>query len=169
MALTISPARSDGDIDAVRKLCREFERAMRLRYSDQVWLLESYFEPERWFEELRDIGKLYAAPAGEILLARIDDMPVGCVMMRKLEDGVCEMKRLFVTEKARGQQAGSRLCESLIALAKERGYKFMRLDTGFKQPEARQLYDKFGFVSIPAYYQLPTPVADLLDFMQLAL
>ncbi|MGD9867248.1 MAG: GNAT family N-acetyltransferase [Hyphomicrobiales bacterium] len=142
---------------------------MRIRYSEHVWLVETYFDPEAWYEELRDLPRGYEPPGGEILLGRLDGQPAGCVLMRRLGEDVCEMKRLFVATAARGHHLGYRLCEAIVAVARERGYRLMRLDVGFKQPEAKKLYSRLGFVPISAYYDLPAPVVDLMDFMELEL
>lgn len=169
MDLTIAPASAQADIEAVRALCRQFEAGLRRRYEQQIWLVETYIEPESWFEELRDIETIYGPPEGQILLARLGGAPAGCVMMRRLEDGICEMKRLFVSENARGVSLGRRLCEAMIAVARERGYRRMRLDVGYRQSEAKKLYASLGFRPISPYSQVPHQVAELLDFMELEL
>ena len=169
MTLEIATARSAEDIEHVRTLCREFEAALRRRYEAHIWLVETYIEPESWFEEMRDIEKIYAPPEGAVLLARVDGAPAGFVMMRKISEGICEMKRLFVRETARGADVGRHLSEKLIEIARECGYRNMCLDVGFRQVEARALYASLGFKQIPPYKTMPKTVAELLDFMELEL
>lgn len=82
------------------------------------------------------------------------------------DEGVCEMKRLFVREKFRGQKIGRMLAENIIADAKEIGYQTMRLDTLQRMEIARSLYTKLGFTVIPAYYNNPL---DEVVYMELKL
>ncbi len=76
--------------------------------------------------------------------------------MRKLEPGICEMKRLFVREDFRGQRIGIALIEKFIAEARLIGYQKIRLDTfPPKMGKAVKLYESYGFREIPAYYHNP--------------
>jgi len=87
--------------------------------------------------------------------------------MLKLDDGICEMKRLFVRDEFRGLRIGISLIERLIADAREIGYSKMRLDTfPPKMGKAVSLYETHGFVEIPPYYE--NPHSDVL-FMELSL
>lgn len=107
-------------------------------------------------EELRNLPGKYARPEGRLLLAYSNDSPVGCIAMRKLEDQVCEMKRLYVRNEFRGSGIGNTLIERLIEDARHAGYKRMRLDTfPSKMEKAVKLYKSYGFREIPAYYKNP--------------
>jgi len=101
-----------------------------------------------------------------MLIARINGRPVGCVMVRKLDDTTCEMKRLFVSPDARGHNIGRKLCERLMSLSAERGYRIMRLDTGIRHDEAIPLYQSLGFHMREPYYDCPADVAAFLHFME---
>ena len=141
----ILQAETDAEIDAARELFREYE----------AWLgLDLCFQG---FEaELATLPGKYAAPDGGLLLAYLDDKLAGCVAMRKLEDGVCEMKRLFVRDEFRGSGIGLTLIERLIGDARELGYAKMRLDTyPPKMGKAVKLYESHGFQPIPPYYENP--------------
>lgn len=152
----ILQAETDAEIDAARELFREYE----------AWLgLDLCFQG---FEaELATLPGKYAAPDGGLLLAYLDDKLAGCVAMRKLEDGVCEMKRLFVRDEFRGSGIGLTLIERLIGDARELGYAKMRLDTyPTKMGKAVSLYESHGFARIAPYYENPHPG---VLFMELAL
>jgi len=97
----------------------------------------------------------YDTPAGCVLLAREDDLVVGCVALGRLEEGVCEMKHLYVIPDAQGRGIGRSLVHRLIREAKAMGYKQMRLDTVPSMRSARRLYTAFGFREIESYRHNP--------------
>jgi len=144
------------DILSARELFREYESwlGMSLCFQD--------FE-----REVATLPGKYAMPDGRLYLAYFDDKLAGCIALRKLEDGIGEMKRLFVRDGFRGQKIGVHLIEKVIADAKEIGYEKMRLDTyPPKMGKAVSLYETHGFAPIPPYYD--NPHADVL-FMELSL
>ena len=143
--LKIIQAKRPEQIDAARGLFREYETSMQLDLCFQG------FE-----EELLNLPGKYATPDGRLLLAYSDEKLAGCVAMRKLEDGICEMKRLFVRSGFRGEKVGISLIERLIAEARLEGYAKMRLDTHPpKMGKAVSLYESLGFAPIPPYYDNP--------------
>jgi putative acetyltransferase len=116
--------------------------------------------------ELEGLPGQYAPPGGLLLIAYHEGVAVGCVALRKLEAGVCEMKRLYVRPQARGTGAGRRLAERVLQEARKLGYERMLLDTLPTMLGALRLYRWLGFVEVPAYRF--NPVAGTL-FMQLQL
>jgi len=107
--------------------------------------------------ELAGLPGLYVPPRGRLLLALAGDEAAGCVALRPLADGVCEMKRLFVRSGFRGQGLGRRLGERIVAEAQAIGYRTMRLDTLPSMHAAIRLYEALGFVRCAAYYETPLP------------
>jgi len=93
----------------------------------------------------------YAPPDGALLIAKSRGKACGCVALRKIDDQVCEMKRLYVRPEFRKHGLGKFLVERIVSEAKIRGYKFMRLDTLATMQSAIKLYKSFGFREIPAY------------------
>jgi len=143
--LSIIQAASAGEIDQARTLFREYE----------AWLgLDLCFQG--FEQELAELPGKYAEPDGRLLLAYSDERLAGCIAMRKLDDQICEMKRLFVRDGFRGQKIGVHLIEKLIDEARTQGYSKMRLDTfPPKMGKAVSLYESHGFHAIPAYYNNP--------------
>ena len=107
-------------------------------------------------EELNTLPGKYSLPDGFILLAKYEEKIAGCIALRKLEGGICEMKRLFVRPEFRGKNIGRILCDELILRAKTLGYTKMRLDTIKEQmKDAINLYKLCGFYEIETYYHNP--------------
>ncbi len=153
---TIIQAETEADMAEARELFREYETwlGMSLCFQD--------FE-----NEVASLPGKYAMPDGRLLLAHDANRLAGCIALRKREDGICEMKRLFVRGEFRGQRIGVSLIERLIADAREIGYSRMRLDTfPPKMGKAVSLYESHGFVPIAPYYNNPN---DRVLFMELTL
>jgi GNAT superfamily N-acetyltransferase len=68
---------------------------------------------------------------------------------------MCEMKRLYVRPRQRGNKIGEQLAEAIIAEARQIGYAIMRLDTVPKLEAATRMYELLGFVRRDAYYETP--------------
>jgi GNAT superfamily N-acetyltransferase len=157
------------ELDDARALMRAFVAWHRARHVEDIDLIERYFDQRAFDEELACLPGKYARPHGRLLLAYVDGRPAGCVALRELGDGICEMKRMFVPDAFRGRGVGRALAERIIAEGKEAGYRVMRLDTSRRQSEAMRLYEKAGFRRIPPYYPLADDVKDWLVFFELAL
>jgi GNAT superfamily N-acetyltransferase len=107
-------------------------------------------------QELATLPGAYAPPAGRLLLAKAGGDAIGCVGLRPLEPGICEMKRLWVAPGFAGAGIGRALALRIIAEARALGYERMRLDTiAPRMPAAQRLYASLGFREIPAYYHNP--------------
>lgn len=156
-------------LDAVRGLMRSFIGWHRERHVEDLQLIDEYFDASGFEEELRTLPGEYSPPRGRLLLATIQQQPAGCVALRSIDDEYCEMKRMFVYPRFRGQGAGVALATRLIDNAREAGYRALRLDTSIRQGEAKALYSRLGFRTIEAYYELPQKLRDWLVFMELDL
>ena len=104
---------------------------------------------EGFAAELSGLPGDYSPPAGRLLLVWTDGKPVGCVALRRIGEGLCEMKRLYVKPTARRGGTGRLLTLRLIEEARALGYRRMRLDTLPVMKPALQLYRSLGFRSIP--------------------
>ncbi|MBC7899603.1 MAG: GNAT family N-acetyltransferase [Saprospiraceae bacterium] len=141
----IVQAESLPQIDEARSLFREYE----------AWLgLDLCFQG--FEEELQNLPGKYAQPDGRLYLASLNDDLAGCIALRKIGGGICEMKRLYLNENARGKGLGNLLIEKLIDEARIVGYTKMRLDTyPLKMAKAVKLYESHGFRLIESYYDNP--------------
>jgi len=144
--VTVSPARLPDDLDAVRELFAEYAEWTGVDLSFQDF-----------GRELASLPGDYVPPRGALLLARLDGANVGCVAMRPLAAGVCEMKRLFLRVAARGHGVGRALVTAMLETARVAGYERMRLDTLPTMSAAIALYRACGFREIEPYRYNPVP------------
>ncbi|MCH9025397.1 MAG: GNAT family N-acetyltransferase, partial [candidate division Zixibacteria bacterium] len=114
-------------------------------------------------KELEALPGKYAAPDGRLLLALYEEKIAGCVALWKVNDQVCEMKRLWVRPEFRGKKIGRQLAEFVIEQARLIGYAKMKLDTIDTMTEAIKLYDSLGFQSTTAYRYNPVEGAEYME------
>jgi putative acetyltransferase len=154
--MIIVQAQSPEDIDRARMLFEEYAAWLGINLCFQN------FE-----KELAQLPGEYVPPAGRLFLAFDGDQISGCVALRALGDGACEMKRLYVRPDFRGKGLGRQLTESIINAGREIGYERMCLDTfPGKMDRAVAMYRALGFQEIEGYYH--NPVAGV-TFMELSL
>ena len=142
--ISIEQATSLNSIVQARMLFEEYQAALGVDLSFQD------FE-----NELAKLPGQYAAPGGRLLLAHADDAVAGCVALRPLNDGACEMKRLYVRPAFRAHGIGRMLADRVIAEARTIGYRRMCLDTLPSMGRAQQLYEVLGFQEIEPYRHNP--------------
>jgi putative acetyltransferase len=146
-AYEIISAETPEQIDAVKSLFLEYQKWLN------VSLCFQDFETE-----LATLPGKYASPEGRLYLVKHGSDHIGCIGLRKIADGICEMKRLYIKAEHQGLGLGKKLVELLIKDAKDIGYKSMRLDTiKEKMPNAVDIYEKHGFMKIDRYYDNPNP------------
>jgi putative acetyltransferase len=147
--LRIEQASSGDQIAVAHELFREYAKALSVDLAFQDFT-----------SELQELPGKYVPPAGRLLLAYYNDNGVsellaGCGALRPLSAAICEMKRLYVRPEFRGHGIGRSLTLSLVAAAREIGYRAMRLDTLPEMREAHKLYEELGFREIGPYCANP--------------
>jgi ribosomal protein S18 acetylase RimI-like enzyme len=153
---TVTPAviqaLDDDAVAAVRTLFQEYANSLGID-----------LEFQGFGEELASLPGKYAPPQGRLLLATIDGDPAGCVALRALEQGICEMKRLYVRPVFRCFGLGRMLTQRIVEEARAAGYRWMRLDTLPSMSAARSLYAQLGFQPIAPYYGNPVSGTAFLE------
>lgn len=146
--VAIEPARLPADVPRVQGLFREYAAGL------DVDLCFQGFDTE-----LATLPGKYAEPAGRLLLAWKDGEALGCVALRPIDPGTCEIKRLYVRLEARGERLGRRLAERIRDEARVIGYRRICLDTLPSMRSAIGLYTAMGFAPIEPYVFNPVPGA----------
>ncbi len=100
-----------------------------------------------------------APPTCVFYLVLSDGVPVGMGGLRRVRDGVGEIKRIYVPKAVRGAGLGAQILDRLIHDARSFGFKELLLDTGPFMTSAHRLYEAAGFVDIPAYSEAEVPDA----------
>ena len=159
MAL-IRPARIPEDLPELRALLREYAASLGVDLSFQSF-----------DAELAGLPGDYAPPAGRLLmlepegLGKGDPAVAGCVALRRLDDEVCEMKRLWVRPAHQGHGLGRALAMAIIDEARRAGYGRMRLDTLPSMTSAIGLYRSLGFRPIAPYRPNSIPGSLFLELV----
>jgi putative acetyltransferase len=126
-------------------------------------LVAVIFDVQGFAAEVAGLPGRYAPPSGCLLLAMEEDIPAGCVAMRDLGEGTCEMKRLYVAPEHRGRGLGRLLVEEVIRRAERISYRRMVLDTLPEMEGALALYRQYGFIETAPYWGHPTEQAVFME------
>jgi putative acetyltransferase len=169
MTVEIVVPETTEELDQVRALIRTFVAWHRERHEADRDLIDRYFDAAEFERELAGLPGKYGPPGGQLLLAKAGGEAAGCVALRELDDGACEMKRMYVDERLRGQGVGAALSTRVLADARALGHQRMRLDTSIRQAEALGLYRRMGFTEIEPYYDVAEELRGWLVFMELEL
>jgi putative acetyltransferase len=110
---------------------------------------------QKFDEELLQLKEMYAFPVGAILLSKNENIFTGCVAVRKKENDIAELKRMFIKDIYRKEGIGALLLQKALEIATKLHYKKIRLDTLDTMTPAINLYKKFGFYEIKPYYFNP--------------
>ena len=160
--MNILPAFTPSDIAEVRLLFQEyFDFMLREQGIDMGY--------QGFQAELAGLPGAYAPPQGCLLLARVEDQAAGCIALRLIGEGIAELKRMYVRPQFRSMGIGRALCERLIQEARQRGYRFLRLDTADTLLEAQRLYLSLGFQVTEPYNVVPPELVKRAIYMEMKL
>jgi len=151
-ALAIRPARTTAETAEAKALCLAYAQSLGFSLCFQGF-----------DQEMAEFPGKYAPPTGALLIAERAGQVVGVVALRALDQGIAEMKRLYVAPEARGLDLGRRLAEAICAEAKRLGYRAIRLDTLPSMGAAIALYRSMGFRDIAPYTHNPVEGALFLE------
>jgi GNAT superfamily N-acetyltransferase len=90
-------------------------------------------------------------PGGRFLVVYRSGRAIACGGVKRLDDGVGEIKRMYVVPDERSRGVARALLVALEDAARDLGYPVVRLDTGARQPHAAALYESAGYRAIPDY------------------
>jgi len=138
MALVFRPCRSDAS--PARELLGELIEHLNEVYPGRAARPGSVTRP----------GEM-VAPHGVFLVGCEGDRAVACGGLRRLEEGVCEIKRMYVTPAARSRGVGRALLAALEGAAREHGYELVRLDAGPEQRRSKLLFAATGYAETAPY------------------
>jgi putative acetyltransferase len=140
------------------KTDEEYSAAINLFKEYAEWLnIDLGFQ--HFDEELQNLKTMYNAADGGIILCKDKDDFIACVALRKITGDIAELKRMFVQPAHQHKGIGKILLEKAITLAVNCNYKYIRLDTLNHMTPAINLYKKYGFYEIEAYYNNPVSTA----------
>lgn len=114
-----------------------------------------YLTLQNYEEELEHLEMKYGEPWGRLYLAYADGKTAGCIGLRKISEEACEMKRLYVRPRFRGEGIGEQLVTQVIRDGKSIGYRYMLLDTLPFLEGAVRMYQKHGFYEVESYNNSP--------------
>jgi GNAT superfamily N-acetyltransferase len=167
--MDVRRAKSEGDLEQARRLFRSFLGWHRQRHTEDLDLIDAYFDDTAYEHEVDGLPGAYAPPDGDLLVCWDLGLALGCVAFKRLDEDSCEMKRMFVPPTARGRGVGRLLAAAVLERARSAGYQQMYLDTSRRQTEAISLYGSLGFEECEAYYDVPEEMLGWLLFFRLAL
>jgi len=167
--ITIRPATTAADIAAVRELCWAYRDYLLNQSSTHRDITETFYPTDKYQVLMDGLEAEHARPEGIILLAELNGSTVGCGMTHAIDEQTSEIKRVFVTEPARGQRIADRLCRTLMDQARADGFDKIVLDTSKDLTSAQRLYERLGFTKCGPYQPIPEHVLPYLVFYEAAL
>jgi GNAT superfamily N-acetyltransferase len=162
----IRPATTPTDLVAVRQLCWDYRAELCATSPIDAELTETFYPVPKYTALMENLAQTHARPRGIILLADHAGAPSGCAMSHALSDDTSEIKRLFVTQSARGDGIAAALVTALSVQARADGFTRVVLDTSVNLGPARALYQSLGFKSRGPYQPIPDAALPHLLFFE---
>ena len=136
-----------------------FAKELIYRVAHQVFrdthpLKESmaFYESKGTLNDMDDVQQTYFENDGNFLVMTHENQIIGTGAIRRLDDTLCELRRVWLLFEYHGKGLGYRMIQELLAFAREKGYQRIRLETDRDaQSRAYGLYKRLGFYEIPRY------------------
>jgi putative acetyltransferase len=126
----------------------------------------AYGESNGWLEDMNDIQQNYFDNEGTFLVMTDNDQVIGTGAIRKFEDKICELKRLWLLPDYQGKGLGYQMIQELLSFARQKGYERIRLETDpVYQKQAVEFYKRLGFYEVP----IPNATEDEDILMEMSL
>jgi GNAT superfamily N-acetyltransferase len=148
MVLSICQMDPDHDTAHVRAMFWEYLQWANSRLNEEFGI---DFGIEAMVDKTMRELQTYSPPDGRLLLARDGSEVAAIACMRRIDDDIGEIKRMYVRGSFRGQGIGRALLERLLDEARQVGYIRIRLDSARFMEEAHSLYRSAGFREIQPY------------------
>ncbi|MDQ2068957.1 GNAT family N-acetyltransferase [Natronospira bacteriovora] len=107
------------------------------------------FEPEEADRDVVEVSQHYSDRGGEFWVIELDGRLVGTAAFFPLHDRpeVAEIRKMYLLPEARGKGLGRWLLKLLEDRARERGFRYARLETAAVLKEAIALYESAGYTT----------------------
>lgn len=154
---------TEGQLEDVRALFREYFHWLKEEHGIDIGY-------QGLAEEMAGLPGCYAPPMGNLWLAEDGNGAVaGCVALRPLADGACELKRMYLRPEYRGRGLGKALGQVVVDEARRLGYRVVRLDSADILTTALRVYASLGFRPCAPYYDAPPEIRFTVVYMDQAL
>jgi putative acetyltransferase len=112
----------------------------------------TFYESKGTLDEMGNMQQTYFENDGTFLVMTDDDRIIGTGAIRKLDDTICELKRVWLLFEYHGKGLGYKMIQELLAFGRKKGYQRVRLETDRQgQSRAYEFYKRLGFYEIPRY------------------
>lgn len=112
----------------------------------------AFYEARAQLHDMDDVQQTYFDDNGTFLVMTENDQIIATGAIRKINEEICELKRLWLLFPYHGRGLGYRMIQELLSFAREKGYTRIRLETDRQdQSRAYELYKRLGFYEIPRY------------------
>ena len=134
----IKIVRTNSEHNDFQKLVAELDADLRIRDGDEHAFYAQFNK---------------TATIKHVIVAYLDDQPIGCGAIREYSSDTMEIKRMYVIPAQRGNGVASLMLRELERWTAELAFKQCILETGKNQPEAIAMYTKNDYTIIPNYGQ----------------
>jgi GNAT superfamily N-acetyltransferase len=149
--LTVAAAMAADVTAVVDPLFREYGEWLAERLEQDAGITFTDADLARHHDAFRSELPRLLGPGGRLLVARLDDTPVGVGALKPVDGRTAEIKRMYVRPQAQGIGVGRAILARLVHDARAEGYTTIRLETLRLMTRAQAMYRAFGFVEVPRF------------------